>query len=562
MTQASPQGASGGYELPVYPFVPPPELGRGERRRYPIVIVGGGLSGLTLACDLANRGIDSVLLDEDDTIGVRGASSRGICYAQKTLEIFARLGVYDRMREKGVTWSVGKTLAGHDVVYGFNLQQASASKQPPFINLQQFYVEWFLVDRIRELGRCDLRWKNKVVSVAQTEAEVTVTVETPAGRYSLLADWLIDATGVNSRIRSGFGLDPHTSRIADRWCITDVRFKEKLPTERWTWIEAPFNENRAVWQHPMADDVWRLDYQMPSDCDPDYVSRRDVAEERLRAHLGDIGFELVWVGPYEYRDHLLDEFRHGRVFFIGDAAHVVSPFGARGGNAGIQDADNLGWKLALVMRQQAPLRLLQTYDAERRAAAKENLQVASRTARFLAPQSEAERTLRRAAIELARDCPFARLLVNTGRMSVANAYPQSPAVAGAGWSLPNVPLTLLDGSSSDLVTLARSVGTMFVGILYAPARRDRASGIARLEAEGLPWRFFVCPGDIADPSGRFGEVLGAKAGDFALVRPDLHLAALVPNANESNVRHVLRRALCLDSAVVEVSKSGDDGDAR
>jgi 3-(3-hydroxy-phenyl)propionate hydroxylase len=552
VTHSSQQGGSGGYELPVYPFVPPPELAQGTQGRYSIVIVGGGLSGLTLACDLAQRGIDCVVLDEDDTIGVRGASSRGICYAQKTLEIFARLGVFDRMREKGVTWSVGRTLAGHDVIYTFNLQPASASEQPPFINLQQFYVEWFLVDRIHELGRCDLRWKNKVVSVAQTDDEVTATVETPAGRYRLRADWLVDATGVNSGIRQGFGLDPHMSRIADRWCITDVRFKEKFPVERWTWVEAPFNENRAVWQHPMADDVWRLDYQMPSDCDPDYVSRRDVAEDRLRAHLGDIGFELVWVGPYEYRDHLLDEFRHGRVFIIGDAAHVVSPFGARGGNSGVQDADNLGWKLAVVLQKQAPVRLLETYDAERRAAAKENLQVASRTARFLAPQSEGERTLRRAAIDLARDYPFARPLVNTGRMSVANSYPESPAVEGAGWSLPNVPLTLPDGSPSDLVTLARSTGTTFVGILYAPAREDDVSGIASLEATGLPFRFFVCgAGGIADPSGKLAEVLRVATGGFALIRPDLYLAAVVPNANESNVRRVLSKALCLDAERVE-----------
>jgi len=549
MTPSPLRGESDGYELPVYSFVPPPELAQGKQGHYSVVIVGGGLSGLTLACDLAQRGIDCVVLDEDDTIGVRGASSRGICYAQKTLEIFARLGIYDRIRDKGVTWSVGKTLAGADVVYSFNLQLTNASEQPPFINLQQFYIEWFLVDRIRELGHCDLRWKNQVVSVTQTDDEVTVTVETPAGRYHLAADWLIDATGVNSRIRSGFGLDPHTSHIADRWCITDVRFKEKFPIERWTWIEAPFNEDRAVWQHPMADDVWRLDYQMPPDSDPDYVSRRDVAEDRLRAHLGDIGFELVWVGPYEYRDHLLDEFRHGRVFFIGDAAHVVSPFGARGGNSGVQDANNLGWKLALVLRKQAPVHLLQTYDAERHPAAQENLQVTSRTARFLAPQSEAERTLRRAAIELARDHPFARPLVNTGRMSVANAYPQSPAVTDAGWSLPNVPVMLADGSRSDLVGLARSVGTMLFGILFAPAPADDVSAIVRLEAEGLPFRSFICgPGGMADPSGRLAEVLGVKAGGLVLIRPDLYLAAVVPNANRAQVEQVLRKALCLAAA--------------
>ena len=342
---------TGGYELPTYPFVPPPELADGRRRRYPIVIVGGGLSGLTLACDLANRGVESVLLDEDDTIGVRGASSRGIVYAQKTLEVFAHLGTYPRIREKGITWSEGKTLAGHDVVYSFSLQSANASEQPPFINLQQFYIEWFLVDRIAALGRCDLRWRNRVTKVTQTADCATVAVETPAGAYTLEAEWLIDATGVNSPIRQGFGLETRTSRIVDRWCITDVRFKEHFPTERWTWVEAPFNENRAVWQHLMGDDVWRLDYQMAGDCDPEYVSRREVAEERLRAHLGDIEFELVWVGPYAYRDHLLDDFRLGRVFFIGDAAHVVSPFGARGGNSGIQDAYNLGWKLALVTKR-------------------------------------------------------------------------------------------------------------------------------------------------------------------------------------------------------------------
>jgi 3-(3-hydroxy-phenyl)propionate hydroxylase len=537
---------TGGYELPTYPFVPPPELADGRTRRYPIVIVGGGLSGLTLACDLANRGVASVLLDEDDTIGVRGASSRGIVYAQKTLEVFAHLGTYPRIREKGITWSEGKTLAGHDVVYAFNLQSASASEQPPFINLQQFYIEWFLVDRILALGRCDLRWKNRVTGVAQAAECVTVAVETPAGTYTLEAEWLVDATGVNSPIRQAFGLEPRTSRIVDRWCITDVRFKEHFPTERWTWVEAPFNENRAVWQHLMGDDVWRLDYQMAPDCDPEYVSRREVAEERLRAHLGDIEFELVWVGPYAYRDHLLDDFRLGRVFFIGDAAHVVSPFGARGGNSGIQDAYNLGWKLALVTKREAPQSLLDTYNAERQPAARQNLEVTSRTSRFLAPQSPAERTLRDAAIGLAREYAFARALVNTGRMSVGNPYPDSPAVSGAGWTVPNVPITLPDGSRSTLVALAQAVGTAFIGILYAPTRGHDLAGFAQLEATGMPYRFFVCgPGGIGDPEGKLKSVLQAEPDTFALIRPDLYLAALVPNAGAAQAEACLRKALCL-----------------
>jgi 3-(3-hydroxy-phenyl)propionate hydroxylase len=537
---------TGGYELPVYPFVRPPELADGRRRRYGIVIVGGGLAGLTLACDLANRGVESVLLDEDDTIGVRGASSRGIVYAQKTLEIFARLGTYHRVAEKGVTWSVGKTLTGEDVVYSFNLQLESTSEQPPFINLQQFYIEWFLVDRIRELGGCELRWKNRVTKVSQSADCVTVAVETPAGAYTLEAEWLVDATGVNSAIRDGFGLETHTARGVDRWCITDVRFKERFPIERWTWVEAPFNENRAVWQHLMGDDVWRLDYQMDPDCDPEHVSRQDVAEERLRAHLGHREFELVWVGPYAYRDHLLDEFRHGRVFFIGDAAHVVCPFGARGGNSGIQDAFNLGWKLALVTGRQAPEALLDSYDAERQPAARENLQVTSRTSRFIAPQSAAEHVLRRAVIGLAREYAFARPFVNSGRLSVANPYPDSPAVTGAGWSLPNVPITLPDGSRSTLVGLVQAVGTAFIGILYAPTNGHDIAGFAQLEATGLPFRFFVCgPGGIGDPEGKLRAVLNAAPDTFALIRPDIYLAARLPNARAPEAEAVLRKALCL-----------------
>jgi len=537
---------TGGYELPVYPFVPPPELAGGRPRRVPIVIVGGGLCGLTLACDLANRGVASVLLDEDDTVGVRGASSRGIVYAQKTLEVFAHLGTYPRIREKGITWSEAKTLAGEDVVYGFNLQPTSLSEQPPFINLQQFYIEWFLVDRIRALGCCDLRWKNRVTRVSQSPECVALGVETPAGGYALEAEWLIDATGVSSPIRDGFGLDVHASRSVDRWCITDVRFRERFPAERWTWVEAPFNENRAVWQHLMGDDVWRLDYQMDPDCDPEHVSRREVAEARLRAHLGAVEFDLVWVGPYAYRDHLLDQFRLGRVFFIGDSAHVVCPFGARGGNSGIQDAYNLGWKLALVSGGRAPGRLLDTYHAERHAAARENLAVTSRTARFLAPRSPAERTLRSAVLGLAREHAFARALVNTGRMSIGNPYPDSPAVSGAGWTLQNVPITLPGGERSTLVGLAQSVGTAFIGILYTPQRGDELAGFAQLEATGLPFRFFACgPGGIGDPEGRLKAVLRAEAGAFALVRPDLYLAALVPNARPAQAQTVLRKALCL-----------------
>lgn len=534
------------YELPNWPFVPPPELGSDTVLRHPIVIVGAGPAGLTLACDLARRGVRAVLLDEDDTVGVRGASSRGICYAQKSLEIFERLGIYARMAEKGITWSFGRTFSGEQEVYNFNLKTDSVSTQPPFINLQQFYVEWFLVDRIIELGLTDLRWKNRVTQVTPLADGVRVEVETPEGSYTIEADHLIDATGANSPIRTQLGIDAHPSRSTDRWCISDVRFKKPLPTERWTWVDAAFNEGRAVWQHLMGDGVWRIDYQMPEDCDTAHISKPEVAGARLRAQLGPgVEFEFVWIGPYGYRDHLLDNFRHGRILFIGDSAHVVSPFGARGGNSGIQDAANLGWKLALVAQDLAGDALLDTYDAERRPAAAENLRVTSRSARFLAPRTPAEHTLRRAVVALASRYPFARGLVNTGRMSVANEYPAAPHLPDGGRSVQNLPLRCADGAPATLMQMLAE-GTHCLGLWHAPSRAQAQAAVDAIAS--LPLRLVAIGGDSGLPTLQGDEALlrhlGIEApGSFCLVRPDAYRAALLREPTPASIAAAFRTAL-------------------
>src|SRR6218665_3583435 len=278
-----------GYTLPEYPFVEPPELASGEVKRHDVVIVGAGITGLTLACSLARLGVSAVLLDEDNTVGVKGAASRGICYTQKSLEIFERLGVYERIAAKGIQWSVGRTFAGKDEVYAFDLRQNSSyslSAQPPFINIQQFYIEGYLVERIHELGGVDLRWRSRVVGLRQQEEYAELEVETPAGKYKLQATHVIDATGSHSPFHVWTGVGMQSKRGDDRWCIADVRFKTMPPRERHTWIEAPFNHKRAVWQHLMADGVWRIDYQMEPNADLDAVSREEVVRERLKGQFG------------------------------------------------------------------------------------------------------------------------------------------------------------------------------------------------------------------------------------------------------------------------------------
>jgi 3-(3-hydroxy-phenyl)propionate hydroxylase len=522
------------YELPHWPFVPPPDLGAGERIRYPVVIAGGGLAGLTLACDLALRGVRAVLLDEDDSVGVKGASSRGICYAQKSLEIFERLGIYERIRAKGITWSVGRTFSGDDELYAFNLKDDSFSEQPPFINLQQFYLEWFLVDRIVELDGTDLRWKSRVLKVENEAEAVLVEVETPAGRYALEAEWFVDASGANSRIREAQGLEVNPSRSTDRWCISDVRFAVPFAAERWTWIDARFNEGRAVWQHLMADDVWRLDYQMAEDCDPETISRPEVAGARLREQLGpDVEFEFVWIGPYQYRDHLLETFRLDRMLFVGDSAHVVSPFGARGGNNGIQDAANLGWKLALVLAGDAPETLIDSYHAERHAAAVENLVVTKRTSRFLAPRSRAEHRIRRAVCSLARRHEFARRLANTGRMAQANVYPPSRWAAQGARPVQNV--------AFEGTTLMRCLrqGTRFLGLAVG-------ADAAALAALGELAALFPIEFRRVEPAGALAAHLGAGPGTLVIVRPDAYTAATLPEATPERVAAALRDTLGLD----------------
>jgi 3-(3-hydroxy-phenyl)propionate hydroxylase len=405
------------------------------------------------------------------------------------------------------------------------------SEQPPFINIQQFYIEWFLVERALQLSSVDLRWKSRVTRCTQTADAVQLKIETPAGAYALTCDWLVDATGVHSAIRKGFYLNVNPAKGDDRWCISDVRFKHHPPIERWTWVEAPFNENRAVWQHLMADDVWRLDYQMDPACDMDYVSREDVVRERLQRQFGpDVEFEIVWVGPYSYRSQCLDNFRHGRVLFAGDCAHVMSPFGARGGNSAIQDADNLGWKLALVAQRKMPARFLDSYDEERREGARQNIEFTRRTSRYLSPENAAEKLFRDATIALARKYPFARALVNTGRMSSANVYPQSPLhlADGAGRHVQNVALTA-QGKALDLVALqtmhAHSTLVLAFGSCaahaptYAKALRDAPVDVVAIGV------------DAVDPQGQLAAQCGLATDGVAVLRPDLYCAGIAAAAD-------------------------------
>ena len=528
-----------GYALPEYPFVKPPELIQQLTLRHAVVIVGGGITGLTLACSLANLGIKAVLLDEDNTVGVKGASSRGICYTQKSLEIFHKLGIYERIAQKGIQWSVGRTFAGEDEVYSFDLKQQSnfnLSAQPAFINIQQFYIEGFLVERIQELGHVDLRWQSRVKAFKQNADFATLSVETPEGSYDIQADHVIDASGSHTPFHAWTGVSMESKKGDDRWCIADVKFDTRPPAERHTWIEAPFNENRAVWQHLMADDVWRIDYQMEPNADAAYISREDVVRERLERQFGkNVKVDIVWVGPYAYKSQCLNTLRMGRVFFMGDTAKIVNPFGARGGNTGVADADNLGWKLAAVLRGHADEALLESYNDERLEAAQENVKVTRRTARFLRPADGIERAFRKATISLAKQHPFARSLVNTGRMAVANTYRGSRICSdNGGVSVQNVKIQWRPGKTGALNDLLQWADGRLLILVFGEQTKASLKRLQELSLSGLPVRCVqvLTQGDHAqsrehvwDKQGRLQSACASvPAGGWALIRPDGYLA--------------------------------------
>jgi len=386
-----------------------------EPVRHPVLIVGAGPVGLCTAIDLARRGIPVVVLDDDTTVST---GSRAVCYAKRSLEILDRLGCADPVVSRGVSWSRGRVFLRDGEVYHFDLLPEPGHERPAFVNLQQYLLEDILVRQAMSLPALDLRWANRVTRIESDPSGVTVGIETPEGSYALACDWLVACDGARSPVRRMMGLESRGQVFHDRFLIADVLMKADYPTERWFWFDPPFHPGQSVLLHRQADHVWRVDFQLGWDADPELERQPSRVMPRLRAMLGDRDFDLVWTSVYTFQCRRMDRFRHGRVLFAGDSAHQVSPFGARGANSGIQDADALAWRLAALVQAQASDAVLDHWAHEREAAADENILNSTRSTDFITPKSTAARTLRDATLELAAHLPFARRLVNSGRLSV------------------------------------------------------------------------------------------------------------------------------------------------
>ena len=539
----------------IYPFERPPELDSDDRVRLPVIIVGAGPVGLAMGLELDNQGIRCIILDDDNKAST---GSKAMLWSKRSLEVLDRLDCSRRLLDKGVTWSLGKIFFGdsNEPVYGFKVLEEEDQQFPGFINLQQYYVEQYLKDEVDTRELTEVRWENEVTAVDQSADGATVTVSTPQGDYQLDCDYVIAADGSRSPIRKMFGYDFEGETFQDHFLIADIKMKADFPTERWFWFDPPFNRGQSALLHKQPDDVWRLDFQLGWDIDRDEELKPENVSRRVRAMMGvDFEFEFEWVSIYTFQCRQMDRFVHKRVIFAGDAAHLVSPFGARGANSGLQDVDNLGWKLALILDGKAPPSLLESYDYERVTAAKENVLSSTRATDFITPKSEISRVFRDATLELARDFEFARRFVNSGRLSVAcildesslntrdedsfdcKLVPGSPSV--------DAPVTV-NGEQSWFL---KSIGKVFTGVYFSRDGEIAPDGAIDLEQDTIPVRTIVVAENnkagaetLIDHKGLLRQRLDGQPGTYYLFRPDQHLIARWRDFNCQAVRDAVARA--------------------
>ncbi|WP_435139234.1 FAD-dependent oxidoreductase [Pseudopelagicola sp. nBUS_19] len=528
------------FDIPLYAYQRSPDQDAAMPVQRKVVVIGAGPVGLSAAIDLAQQGVEVVVLDDNNKVSF---GSRAVCYAKRPLEILDRLGCGQPMVDKGVEWNVGKVFFDDRQVYDFNLLSEDGHQRPAFINLQQYFFEENLVKRVRELqsqgAPIEIRGCNKVDAIGTHAEYVMLEVDTPEGPYTLKADWLVACDGANSPARRMLGLDFVGKIFEDNFLIADVIMDAKFPSERWFWFDPPFNRGQSALLHKQPDNVWRIDLQLGWEIDKEREKRPENVIPRLKKMLGDdVEFELEWVSIYTFQCRRMEKFRYGRVLFAGDAAHQVSPFGARGANSGLQDTDNLCWKLKLIVDGKAPDSLLDSFNEERVYGAKENILNSTRSTDFITPKSEVSRMFRNAVLDLSEHYEFARPLVNSGRLSVPCTYDDSslnsadaldaPARTRPGSPCPDAPL-------GDDFLLTKLGGEFTLLTIDADGPDSFEEGGIKVKRLSLSVR----DDNTLELKRRY---LGNCESGVYLIRPDQHVAARRPSFDENHFRAALRRA--------------------
>jgi 3-(3-hydroxy-phenyl)propionate hydroxylase len=532
--------------VPVWRMQSPTPAPSERRQSVPVVIVGAGPVGLALALDLGKRGRKVVVITALEFIA-RG--SKAICFSKRSLEIFDRLGVGARIRDKGVRWEKGKVFWKDfpEPIYEFDLLPLKAQKNPAFVNIQQYYVEEYLIDEITRVPSIEIRWGHRAMDVRQTAEAAILSVSAPGGVYEISADYVAACDGVRSSIRKAMGLDFEGRIFEDNFLIADVRIASDLPAERRFYFDPPWPGWSSL-VHKQPDDVWRLDFQLGWNIDREAAARPENVDPFVRGMLGQgVDYEYEWVSVYTFQCRRMARFLHGRVIFLGDAAQVVSPFGARGCNGGLQQADNLGWKLDRVLTGRSPAALLDSFDLEAVAIADENIKNSSRSTDFMTPKTKTAALFRDAVLDLSRRHSFARPFVNSGRLSAPVPYrathlstPSDDLAAGPapGAVAIDAPVIARSGEPWLLSHLGGEFSLLVFG--GAPARRGELGRWLAPEVRVIS--VGEADADLIDAEGLAAERYGAEVGAVYLIRPDQHVAARWRDPSPDKIGAALMRA--------------------
>ena len=517
----------------------------------PVLVLGAGPVGQTTALLLARWGVPSIVLDqrpERDMVG-----SKAICQQRDVLDVWDAVGAGRQIADEGVTWTTARTFHRDVELFSYAFAEPGQPVFPPFVNISQTRTEQILDERIAAEPLIEVRWGHRVTGVEQNERGVTVQV---AEGGTLRGSYLVACAGARSdelRRLLGVSFDGHS--FDDRFLICDIR--ADLPgwaSERRFYFDPEWNPGRQVLIHPCPGSTFRIDWQVPAGYDLDAEVATGALEARIRRIIGDVDYEIVWKSVYRFHSRVVDRMRCGRVLIAGDAAHLVSPFGARGLNSGVGDAENAAWKIAYVGHGWAPEELLETYHDERHAAARENITVTTATMDFLVPPDEACARRRREILAGAATDPGARSEVDSGRLAEPFWYVDSPLTtpdpsrpfagrpprgevppAGPGVLIPDAPVVLPGISPTRVRALARDGF-----LLLTAAGSDTAAVAAAAAAASGPVR--VLGLDEIDSTGALSAALDVRAGEVWVVRPDAHIAAVLADPTRDDLAAALARA--------------------
>ncbi|WJF92106.1 FAD-dependent monooxygenase [Paraburkholderia bonniea] len=567
------------YERYVSPL-PALEAGH-ERQRHQVVIVGGGPVGLALALGLARHGVASVVLEADDTVCM---GSRAACISRRSLQILERLGVLETVLAKGLAWTSGRSFYQQTEVFRFDMPHDASQKLPPMINLQQYYIEQFLVDEIRAryADLVEIRWGSTVSGLTRLPEHTTLQVSHIAGNetscYTLDAAWVVACDGGQSFVRRQLGLTLSGTGYEGKYVIVDIEADLPDPVERRAWFDPPSNPGWTMLMHCQPDNLWRIDYQVPDDTDLEAALTPAAVTPYVERQLALTGhahrpWKLVWSSAYRAGAMTLERYRHGRILFAGNAAHALPIFGVRGLNSGFDDADNLAWKLAGVVQGWGADSLLESYSSERVQAFHVNAASAMRSTEFMAPPSRGYALMREAALSLALQHREIAKLVNP-RQTSAIEYLGSPlsnwsalqdkAAAPGGQRLapgqvmPDVPVTDSHGTAflSDmlgphftLMCFGAQAAHLFPRVASAPGWPPLQRVPVYLAAEAQPNLNQAAQQNGAGAARVVTEIhpglsatYGTRDGEVWLVRPDGHLCARWHEPTDAEISAALQHA--------------------